>query len=124
MVEIVERAGEFTAWQLANIEGIKLVALLIAATAGFRGEHIFHAVFIGVAGGLLCHGLFPQIPLGLAIGHWLWDAGHGSGGFPRRVDCDFRCRYYCWRLEYSATALFCCFARVALDSQNPRNDCA
>lgn len=68
MVEIVERAGEFTAWQMASIVGIKLVALLIAATAGFRGGRIFPAVFIGVAVGLLCHGLFPQIPLGLAIG--------------------------------------------------------
>ncbi|MFF5792473.1 ion channel protein [Paeniglutamicibacter sp. NPDC012692] len=68
MVELVDRAGEFTAWQLAGIVGIKLLALLIAATAGFRGGRIFPAVFIGVAVGLLCHALIPQIPIGLAIG--------------------------------------------------------
>lgn len=67
MVELVNRAGEFTGWQLAAIVGIKLLALLVAATAGFRGGRIFPAVFIGVAVGLLAHALFPQIPLGLAI---------------------------------------------------------
>lgn len=68
MVELVTRAGEFTPWQLASIVGIKLVALLIAATSGFRGGRIFPAVFIGVAVGLLGHALLPHIPLGLAIG--------------------------------------------------------
>lgn len=68
MVELVDRAGEFTSWQLAGMVGIKLLALLISATAGFRGGRIFPAVFIGVAVGLLCHALFPQIPIGLAIG--------------------------------------------------------
>ena len=67
MAELVDRAGEFTAWQLFTMVGIKLLALLIAATAGFRGGRIFPAVFIGVAAGLGCHALFPQIPLGLAI---------------------------------------------------------
>ncbi len=67
MVELVERSAELSAWQLAGIVGIKLLALLIAATAGFRGGRIFPAVFIGVAVGLLCHALIPQIPIGLAI---------------------------------------------------------
>ena len=67
MVELVERSGNFTPWQLVGIVGVKLAALLIAATAGFRGGRIFPAVFIGVAVGLLGHALFPGIPLGLAI---------------------------------------------------------
>lgn len=67
MVELVGRAGEFTAWQLAYIVAIKLAALLVAGTAGFRGGRIFPAVFIGVAVGLMCHAVIPQVPLGLAI---------------------------------------------------------
>ena len=67
MVDLVSRAGEFTALQIATIILVKLFALLIAATAGFRGGRIFPAVFIGVAVGLLCHALFPQVPLGLAV---------------------------------------------------------
>ena len=67
MVELVGRAGEFTAWQLAAIIAIKLAALLVAGTAGFRGGRIFPAVFIGVAVGLLCHAVVPQVPLQLAI---------------------------------------------------------
>lgn len=68
MVELVDHAGAFTTWQLVGIVGIKLCALLIAATSGFRGGRIFPAVFIGVAAGMLCQAFFPQIPLGLAIG--------------------------------------------------------
>ena len=53
MVELVGRAGEFTGWQLAYIAAVKLAALLVAGTAGFRGGRIFPAVFIGVAVGLM-----------------------------------------------------------------------
>lgn len=67
MGELVRRADEFTPWQLVFIIAIKLAALLIAATAGFRGGRIFPAVFIGVVVGLLAHSLFQQIPPGLAI---------------------------------------------------------
>lgn len=67
MVELVRRAEEFTPWQLLFIIAIKLAALLIAATAGFRGGRIFPAVFIGAAVGLLGHSIFQQIPLGPAI---------------------------------------------------------
>lgn len=67
MVELVSRAEEFTPWQLLFIIAIKLAALLIAATAGFRGGRIFPAVFIGAAVGILGHSIFQQIPLGPAI---------------------------------------------------------
>lgn len=66
-VEIVQRAGEFTPWQLAIMVVIKLAALVIAGAAGFRDGRIFPAVFIGVATGLMCHALMPQIPLTVAI---------------------------------------------------------
>ena len=46
---------------------VKLAALLVAATAGFRGGRIFPAVFIGVAVGLLAVAVVPSIPLPLAI---------------------------------------------------------
>jgi H+/Cl- antiporter ClcA len=46
---------------------VKLAALLISATAGFRGGRIFPAVFIGVAVGLLASSLVPSIPLPLAV---------------------------------------------------------
>ena len=46
---------------------MKVVALLIAASAGFRGGRIFPAVFIGVALGLLGHALIPDLPHSLAV---------------------------------------------------------
>lgn len=67
MVELVRRAEEYTPAQLLFIVVVKLAALLVAATAGFRGGRIFPAVFIGVAVGLLAAGVAPGVPLGLAI---------------------------------------------------------
>ncbi|GAA1847380.1 ion channel protein [Microbacterium koreense] len=65
--EIVENPGDYTASQLLFFSLVKVVALLVAASAGFRGGRIFPAVFVGVALGLSAHALFPEIPLGLAI---------------------------------------------------------
>lgn len=65
--DIVRNAEDYTALQLAVIVAIKLAALLIAATAGFRGGRIFPAAFIGVVAGLLGHVLLPVVPLGLAL---------------------------------------------------------
>ena len=67
MVDLVQRAEDYTAVQLLFIIAIKLAALLIAATAGFRGGRIFPAVFIGVAVGLLAQAIIPGVPLGLAL---------------------------------------------------------
>ncbi|MFI6600742.1 ion channel protein [Nonomuraea sp. NPDC050536] len=55
-------AGSHGAGQLALIVVVKLVALIVAATSGFRGGRIFPVVFLGVAFGLLAHALVPAIP--------------------------------------------------------------
>ena len=53
--------------QLAVIAAIKILALVVAASALFRGGRVFPATFIGVALGLLGHVLIPGIPIGLAV---------------------------------------------------------
>ncbi len=65
MKELVS-AGETRAG-LVVIIIVKLLALLIAASCGFRGGRIFPAVFVGVAIGLLANDLASDLPLSLAI---------------------------------------------------------
>ncbi|WP_214467045.1 ion channel protein [Microbacterium flavescens] len=65
--ELLQDPDAYDAGQLAVIAGIKILALLVAAGALFRGGRIFPATFIGVALGLLGHTLIPGIPLGLAV---------------------------------------------------------
>ena len=67
MGELLQDPGEYDAGQLAMIAGIKVLALLVAASALFRGGRIFPATFIGVALGLLGNALVPSIPIGLAV---------------------------------------------------------
>ena len=62
MGELLQNPGEYDAGQLALIAGIKILALLVAACAMFRGGRIFPATFIGVALGLLGNALFPVHP--------------------------------------------------------------
>ena len=62
MGELVQHRADYTPWQLAGIVGVKLVALVIAAAAGFRGGRIFPAVFIGAAVGVLANALVPVHP--------------------------------------------------------------
>jgi H+/Cl- antiporter ClcA len=57
----------YPAGELALIVAVKLVALVVAASAAFRGGRVFPATFIGVAIGMLAHALVPSLPLGLAI---------------------------------------------------------
>ena len=59
--------ADYTAGQLALIVVIKLVALVVAAAAGFRGGRIFPAVFIGAAIGVLAQALVPGIPVPIAV---------------------------------------------------------
>jgi H+/Cl- antiporter ClcA len=49
------------------IAGIKIVALLVAASALFRGGRVFPAAFIGVALGLLVSALFPSLSISLVV---------------------------------------------------------
>ncbi|KZM37244.1 ion channel protein [Oerskovia enterophila] len=65
--ELVQQRADFSTWNLVLIFAIKLVALVIAAAAGFRGGRIFPAVFIGVAAGVVVNAALPGVPLGLAI---------------------------------------------------------
>lgn len=67
MGELLQDPDAYDATQLAAIAGIKVLALVIAAGALFRGGRIFPATFIGVALGMLGHVLIPDMPLGLAV---------------------------------------------------------
>jgi H+/Cl- antiporter ClcA len=70
----LEQSGELLAdpdayppGQLAVILLVKMGALVVAASAGFRGGRIFPAVFLGVAAGMLGGALLPGLPLSLAV---------------------------------------------------------
>lgn len=65
--ELLAAPGDYDAGRLAVIAGIKILALVVAASALFRGGRIFPATFIGVALGMLGHALIPSLPLGLAV---------------------------------------------------------
>ncbi len=68
MSELVQGRAEFSGWQLLGIVAIKVVALVVAASAGFRGGRIFPAVFIGAAVGVLANAVVPSVPLAVAVG--------------------------------------------------------
>ncbi|MDM0024438.1 ion channel protein [Variovorax saccharolyticus] len=67
MKTLAGSAAGYSASALALIVVIKLVAVLVSASCGFRGGRIFPLVFVGVAFGLLVHQLFPVVPMALAI---------------------------------------------------------
>ena len=65
--ELIANMDDYDAAQLAALAGIKIVALLIAASSLFRGGRVFPSVFIGVALGLMGHALIPGMPVALAV---------------------------------------------------------
>ena len=67
MNELVTDRDDYSAWQVAAIVLIKLVALLVSASALFRGGRIFPSVFIGAAVGVLANALVPAVPLQVAV---------------------------------------------------------
>lgn len=67
MSELIATRDDYSIAGLLLVIAVKLVALVVAASAGFRGGRIFPAVFIGVAVGIVSNALFPTLPLGLAI---------------------------------------------------------
>lgn len=67
MGELLGNRDDYDPGQLALIVGVKFVALLVAASASFRGGRIFPATFIGVAAGLLAAAMMPAIPVTLAV---------------------------------------------------------
>ena len=67
MQTLAANVGDYTAAGLALLVGLKLLAVVIASTSGFRGGRIFPVVFAGVAMGLCINVLFPSIPQALAV---------------------------------------------------------
>ncbi|MFE4779826.1 ion channel protein [Streptomyces sp. NPDC056716] len=62
--EVAELAHDPDGWsagQFAGMAVVKLAALLVAASSGFRGGRIFPAVFVGSAFGLAAHALIPGV---------------------------------------------------------------
>ncbi|GAA1156505.1 H+/Cl- antiporter ClcA [Kitasatospora gansuensis] len=54
-------------WQLLGMAVLKLVALVIASCAGFRGGRIFPAVFAAAALGFAVSALIPSVPPALSV---------------------------------------------------------
>lgn len=67
MQELSATVTNYTAGGLAAMAVMKLIAVVIASTAGFRGGRIFPSVFAAVAMGLAIYTFFPQIPESVAI---------------------------------------------------------
>ncbi|MGK3090610.1 ion channel protein [Streptomyces sp. WAC01490] len=68
--EVKEIAADPDGWsagEFAVMAVVKMAALVIAATCGFRGGRIFPAVFAGVALGLCAHALVDAVPPALAV---------------------------------------------------------
>ncbi|MEU6845683.1 ion channel protein [Streptomyces sp. NPDC046716] len=68
--EIAADPDGHSAGGFALLAVVKLAALLIAASCGFRGGRIFPAVFVGSAFGLFAHALVPGVnaSVGIAAG--------------------------------------------------------
>ncbi len=65
--ELLNDREHLTPAILLSILGLKLAALVISASAGFRGGRIFPAIFLGAAFGMFANALFPDIPLAVAL---------------------------------------------------------
>ncbi|WP_405526296.1 ion channel protein [Streptomyces avidinii] len=65
--DLASNIGGWSSGDLAKMTVIKLVALVIAASCGFRGGRIFPAVFVGVAFGMFAQALVPEIPPAVAV---------------------------------------------------------
>ena len=65
--ELAAHPEGWSAGQFATMTVVKLAALLVAASCGFRGGRIFPSVFIGVAFGLFAHAVVPAVDPALAV---------------------------------------------------------
>ncbi|MFJ2606790.1 ion channel protein [Streptomyces sp. NPDC087425] len=68
--ELARDPGGWSGGQFLTMAVVKLAALLVAASCGFRGGRIFPSVFIGTAFGLAAHALVPGVDpsVGVASG--------------------------------------------------------
>lgn len=67
MKELVSERAHYGFGALIGLALLKTLAMVVAATSGFRGGRIFPIVFSGVALGIAASTLIPSIPLALAI---------------------------------------------------------
>jgi H+/Cl- antiporter ClcA len=67
MKELTDTSGDYSALQLGSMFLIKMIAVVVAGTCGFRGGRIFPSVFAAVALGLAINTLFPAIPEAVAL---------------------------------------------------------
>ncbi|MGA5322295.1 ion channel protein [Streptomyces seoulensis] len=70
LTEVGELARDPDGWsagQFAVLAVVKLAALVVAASCGFRGGRIFPSVFIGAAFGLCAHALVPAVQPAVAV---------------------------------------------------------
>ncbi|GGU79253.1 putative ion-transport protein YfeO [Streptomyces litmocidini] len=65
--ELTAAVGSWSSGELAKFAAVKLLALLVAASCGFRGGRIFPAVFVGAAFGLLAQALVPEVHPAVAV---------------------------------------------------------
>ncbi len=67
MGELLKDPDAYSAGDLALITAVKIVALVVAASAAFRGGRVFPATFIGVAIGMFFAAVIPGFPFALAV---------------------------------------------------------
>ena len=68
MQELAATVSDYSTGDLFGLAAVKLLAMVIAATAGFRGGRIFPVIFVSVAFGLGVSALFPDVHPALAVG--------------------------------------------------------
>jgi len=67
MKTLTQTVGDYSVGGLVMVIVIKLAAILVSGTCGFRGGRIFPMVFVGAAFGLLVHQLIPSVPSALSV---------------------------------------------------------
>ncbi|MFI8517833.1 ion channel protein [Streptomyces sp. NPDC085481] len=65
--ELVSSIGVYDSGELTKLAVVKVLALLVAASAGFRGGRVFPSVFVGAAFGLIAQALIPEIHPAVAV---------------------------------------------------------
>lgn len=68
MQQLPGLVGTTTALGFLVLALVKLAALLVASSVGFRGGRIFPATFVGVSLGFAVNAAWPAVPLALSVG--------------------------------------------------------
>lgn len=67
MKDVSAHIGDYSNEKLILLAVVKLLALVVAAAASFRGGRIFPAVFVGVVAGWAVTGIFDAVPPSVAV---------------------------------------------------------